>query len=61
MAEVIEVYKEGKSRLVSIDILKEFRSDNNMHAFLSDTPPHSTALEGDEIEEIPDLTTNRQI
>ena len=39
MAEVIEVYKERKSRLVSIDIMKEFRSENNMHAFLSDTPP----------------------
>ena len=61
LAEVIEVYKQGKSKLVSIDILKEFRSDNKTHGFQSDPPPHSTALEGDEIEEIPYLTTNRQI
>ena len=39
LAEVIEVYKQGKSKLVSIDILKEFRSDNNTHVFLSDPPP----------------------
>ena len=31
--EVMEVYEKGKSRLVSIDILKEFRGDNNTHGF----------------------------
>ena len=29
--EVIEVYEKGKPRLVSIDILKEFKGDSNVH------------------------------
>ena len=35
----MEVYEKGKSRLVSIDILKEFRGDNNTHGFSSEPPP----------------------
>ena len=38
VAEVIEVFKERKLRLVRIDILRDFRSYNNTHGFLS-TPP----------------------
>ena len=39
LAEVIVVYKTGKPHIVSINILKEFRGENNAHGFPSD-PPH---------------------
>ena len=39
LAEVIAVYEQGKPRIVSLDILKEFRGENNVHGFPSDPPP----------------------
>ena len=33
-----EVYETGKPRIVSIDILKEFRGENNVHGYPSDPP-----------------------
>ena len=52
MAEVIEVYEQGKPRIVNLDILKEFRGENNVHCFLSD--PLQPSFQGwDEITEIP--------
>ena len=38
-AEVMAVYKQGKPRIVSLDILKEFRGENNVHGLPSD-PTH---------------------
>ena len=31
LAEVIAVYEQGKPRIVSLDILKEFREETNVH------------------------------
>ena len=31
LAEVIAVFEQGKPRIVSLDILKEFRAGNNVH------------------------------
>jgi len=36
------VYEQGIPSVVSIDILKEFRGENNVHGFPSD-PPHLPA------------------
>ena len=56
LAEVIDVYERGKPRIMSIAILKEFRSDNNIHGFPSDPPPHHPLVTGgDEIEEVPNI------
>ena len=52
LAEVAAVYEQGKPRIVSLNILKEFRGENNMHGLQSD-PPHPSFLGGDEITEIP--------
>ena len=41
LAEVIAVYEQGKPRIVSLDILKEFRGENNVHGLPSDPPPPS--------------------
>ena len=30
LAEVMAVFEQGKSRIVSLDILKEFRGENNV-------------------------------
>ena len=49
LVEVMEIFENGKSRLVSIDILKEFRGDNNTHGFPR-APSYSTVLQGDKIE-----------
>ena len=43
LVEVMEVYKQGKPRLCSIDVLKEFREDG-VHGLSSD-PSHSEVLE----------------
>lgn len=56
--EVIEVYEKGKPRLVSIDILKEFRGDSSTHGFPSDPQPSSPG--GDEMEEIPNIILNHR-
>ena len=46
---MMEVYEKGKSRLVSIDILKEFRGDNNTHGFPSDFPADTIRSTADTI------------
>jgi len=38
------VYEREKPRLVSINVLKEFRGDSGVHGFPSD-PPHSAEFE----------------
>ena len=38
------VHELGKPRLVSINVLKEFRGDSGVHGFPSDSP-HSAELE----------------
>ena len=52
LAEVIAVYEQGKPRIVSLDILKKFRGENNVHR-LPNEPPHPSFQWGDEITEIP--------
>jgi len=59
LAEVIVVYKQGKPRIVNLDILKEFRRENNVHSFPSDPPPSFQG--GDEITEIPSSELERLI
>ena len=44
LAEVMTVYEREKPRLVSINVLKEFRGDSGVHGFPSD-PPHSAEFE----------------
>ena len=60
LAEVIAVYEQGKPRIVSLDILKEFRGENNMHRLPSD-PPHPAFQGGDEITEIPSSELEKPI
>jgi len=60
LAEVIAVYEQGKPRIVSLDILKEFRGENNVHGLPSD-PPHPAFVGGDEITEIPSSGFERSI
>ena len=60
LAEVIAVYEQGKPRIVSLDILKEFRGENNVHGLPSD-PPHPAFVGGDEITEIPSSGFERPI
>ena len=52
LAEVMAVYEQGKPRIVSLNILKEFRGEKNVHGLPSD-PSHPAFLGGDEITEIP--------
>ena len=52
LAEVMAVYEQGKPRIVSLKILKEFRGEKNVHGLPSD-PSHPAFLGGDEITEIP--------
>ena len=54
LVKVIPLHERGKPRLVSIDILKEFRKDSGVHGFPSN-PQHSAVLETDEMREIPNL------
>ena len=35
LAEVMAIYEQGKPRIVSLDILKELRGENNMHGLPS--------------------------
>ena len=44
LAEVIGVFKQGKPRIMSVDTLKEYRGENNVHGFPSD-PPHPSSKE----------------
>ena len=37
-AEVIAAFEQGKPRVLSLDILKEYYRENNMHGFPSDPP-----------------------
>ena len=60
LAEVIAVYEQGKPRIVSLDILKEFRGENNIHGLTSD-PKHPSFQGGDEITEIPSSELERPI
>ena len=48
------MFEQGKPRIVSSDILKEFRGENNVHGLPSD-PPHPSFQGGDEMTEIPNL------
>ena len=57
---MIAVYKQGKPRIVSLDIPKEFRGENNVHGLPSD-PPHPSFQGGDEITEIPSSELDRPI
>ena len=41
LAEVMPVYEKRKPRRVSLDILKDFRGENNLHGLPSDPPPPS--------------------
>ena len=58
LAEVMAVYEQGKPRIVSLDILKEFRGVNNVHGLPSD-PSHPELQGGDEVKEIPSLELER--
>ena len=60
LAKVIAVYEHGKPRVVSPDILKEFRGENNVHG-LPTNPPHPAFQGGDEITEIPSSEQERPI
>ena len=60
LAEVIAVYEHGKPRVVSLDILKEFRGENNVHR-LPSNPPHPAFQGGDDITEIPSSELERPI
>ena len=60
LAEVIAVYEQGKPRIVSLDILKEFRGENNVHG-LTSGPPRPSFQGGDEITEIPILDVEKPV
>ena len=59
LAEVIAVFEQGKPRIVSLDIFKEFRGENNVHGLPSAPPPSFQG--GDEITEIPALDVEKPI
>ena len=40
LEKVIAVFEQGKPRIVSLHILKEFRGENSVHGLPSDPPPH---------------------
>ena len=46
LAEVMAVYEQGKPRIVSLDILKEFRAENNVHGLPSDPDPPPSIYRG---------------
>ena len=52
---MIEVYEKGKPRIVSVDIMKEFRGENGLYGYPSD-PPHPQIAGEEEMREIPSLT-----
>jgi len=58
LAEVMAVYEQGRPRIVSLDILKEFRGENNVHGLPSD-PSHPALQGGDEVTEIPSSELER--
>ena len=60
VAKVIAVYKQGKPGIFSLDILKEFRGENNVHGLPSD-PPHPSFQGGDKITEISSSELERLI
>ena len=60
LAEVIAVFEQGKPRIVSMDILKEYQGENNVHSFPSD-PPHPSFQGEDEMIEIPNLNLEKMI
>ena len=60
LAEVMAVYEQGKPRIVSLDIFKEFRGENNVHGLPSD-PTHPAFQGGDEITEIPSSELEKPI
>ena len=39
LVEVIAIYENGKTRIVNIDVLKEFRGESHNHGYTSD-PSH---------------------
>ena len=55
-----EVYEQEKPKIVSLDILKEFRGENNVLGLPRD-PPHPAFLGGDEITEIPSSELEKPI
>ena len=59
LAEIMAVYEKGKTRLVSLDILKEFRGENGVYGYPSD-PPHPSINNEEEVREIPNLDSNTQ-
>ena len=61
LAKVMAVFEQGKPRVVSLDILKEYRGENNVHGFPSDPPPPHPSFQGEEeVKEIPTLTQREQ-
>ena len=60
LAEVMAVYETGKPWIVSIDILKEFRGENNLHGFPSNPPQPSNQRE-EKLVEIPNISNKPQL
>ena len=60
LAEVIAIYENGKTRIVNIDVLKEFQGENNNHRYPSD-PSHPDNRGEDELLEIPSIPTDLQL
>ena len=60
LAEVIAIYENGKTRIVNIDMLKEFWGENNNHGYPSD-PSHPDNRGEDELLEIPSIPTDLQL
>ena len=59
-AEVIAAFEQGKPRVLSLDILKEYYRENNIHGFPSD-PPHPLFQVEDEITEFPNQNIEKPI
>ena len=60
LVEVIAIYENGKTRIVNIDVLKEFRGENHNHGYTSD-PSHPEVGGGDEMLEIPSIQHDPQL
>ena len=60
LVEVIAIYENGKTRIVNIDVLKEFRGENHNHGYTSD-PSHPEVGGGDEMSEIPSIQHDPQL
>ena len=60
LVDVIAIYKNGKTRIVNIDALKEFRGENNNHGYTSD-PSHPENRGEDVLLEIPSIPTDLQL